>query len=268
MAGPPVSGVRWSGDRLGPYRIERCLGVGGMGTVYEATEDVLDRRVALKLIKPEHARNPDFRMRFTAEAQAQASLDSAHVAKVFAHGEVEGELFIATQLAPDGDLARRLASGPPPLSTALEIVAQVADGLTEAHRIGLVHRDIKPSNVLLRNRGDGWTAYLADFGIAHRAGAPISLTERLAGTPAYLAPELYDGVPPGPASDAYALGCLLYAALTGLPPQPAAGVPRLKGRGRPTKELNALLAAVLTPDPRVRVTVATVRDALRRATRR
>lgn len=282
MAGPPFSGVRWSGDRLGPYRIERQLGAGGMGTVYAATEDVLDRPVALKLIAPALADDASFRQRFTAEAQAQASLDSAHVVKVFAHGEIEGQLFLATQLVPDGDLGRLLLHGPPPPESALEVVAQVADGLAEAHRVGLVHRDIKPSNVLLRNRGDGWTAYLADFGIAHRTGAPSGeiVAGAPVGTPAYLAPELHRGVPPGPASDLYAVGCLLWSALTGAAPYVGASdhatarahleapIPRLVGvaglRGRQARGLDRLLRSLLAKDPDERVVdAAGVRDELR-----
>lgn len=253
MAAAPVPGVRWSGDRLGPYRIERGLGVGGMGAVYEAVEDVLERRVALKLIAPAYAEDPVFRQRFTAEAQAQASLDSAHVVQVFAHGEIDGRLFIATQLVPDGDLGRALAAGPLPRAAVLEIVAQVADGLAEAHRVGVTHRDIKPSNVLLRNRGDGWSAYLADFGIAHRTGTAVPEPPgQPAGTPGYLAPELYAGRPPGPASDVYALGAVLRL-----------GVPDLAARGRRDRALRGLLARMLADDPDQRVAAADARDALR-----
>lgn len=158
-------------DQLGPYRILRRLGQGGMGTVYDALDTALDRHVALKLIAPGLADDPGFRSRFVREAQAQASLDSPHVVQVFAHGELDGQLFIATQLVPDGDLGRHLRRhGPLPREQAVAIVAQVADGLAEAHRIGLVHRDVKPSNVLLRHRGTDTVAYLADFGIAAAAG--------------------------------------------------------------------------------------------------
>lgn len=142
-----------------------------MGAVYDARDTALDRHVALKLITPGLAEDPEFRRRFVREARAQASLDSPHVVQVFAHGELDGRLYIATQLVPDGDLGRHLRRhGPLPPSQAAEIVAQVADGLAEAHRVGLVHRDIKPSNVLLRHRGTDTVAYLADFGIA----APVA----------------------------------------------------------------------------------------------
>lgn len=138
-----------------------------MGTVYDALDTSLGRHVALKLIVPELADDPDFRARFVREAQAQASLDSPHVVQVFAHGEIDGRLYLATQLVPDGDLGAALRRhGRLPAGEAIEIVAQVADGLADAHRVGLVHRDIKASNVLLRRRGTHTVAYLADFGIA------------------------------------------------------------------------------------------------------
>lgn len=154
-------------DQLGPYRIVRRLGRGGMGTVYDAVDTALDRHVALKLIVPELADDPDFRARFVREARAQASLDSPHVVPVFAHGEIDGRLYLASLLVPDGDLGAALRRhGPLPVREAVDLVAQVADGLAEAHRAGLVHRDVKAANVLLRRCGTHTVAYLADFGIA------------------------------------------------------------------------------------------------------
>ncbi|TNM50145.1 serine/threonine protein kinase [Nocardioides albidus] len=176
MTVPPVPvpadpGAPGPGDRLGPYRIVRWLGRGGMGTVYEAIDTTLGRSVALKLIVDPYAADPAFRSGFVREAKAQASLDSPHVVQVFAHGEIDGRLYLASQLVPDGDLAAALRRhGRLPAGEALELVAQVADGLAEAHRAGLVHRDVKASNVLLRRRGTHTVAYLADFGIAGPAG--------------------------------------------------------------------------------------------------
>ena len=169
-------------DELGPYRIERRLGQGGMGTVYDAVDTTLDRHVALKLITPERAEDPDFRLRFGREARAQAALDSPHVVQVFAHGEVGGRLYIASQLVPAGDLGGWLRRGALPADLAVRVVAQVADGLAEAHRVGVVHRDVKPSNVLLRKRGPDVVALLADFGIADRIGgaAPAEDVQALA----------------------------------------------------------------------------------------
>ncbi|GAB3857010.1 hypothetical protein GCM10028801_14960 [Nocardioides maradonensis] len=247
---PPPLGP---GDRLGPYRVVRRLGAGGMGTVHEAVEEVLGRSVAVKVIAPALAGDPAFRARFTAEARAMAALDSPHVVQVHAYGEIDGVLYLATQLVPDGDLAGLVRDhGPLPRRVALDVVAQVAEGLAEAHRVGLLHRDIKAANVLLRDRGEGWTAYLADFGLARPAGGPGDG----AGTPAYLAPEVAEGGPSTVASDVYAMGCLLRLALTGRPD----GTPRA-GRG-----VDSILERALAVDPAARYAdVLALRDDLRAA---
>ncbi|MBS4752925.1 serine/threonine protein kinase [Nocardioides sp. zg-ZUI104] len=255
------------GAELGPYRVVRRLGAGGMGIVYEALDTVLERTVALKLIAPEHAADPDFRQRFVREARAQAALDSPHVVQVFAHGEVAGRLYLATQLVPDGDLAALLRHGPVPFEEAMQVGAQVADALAEAHRAGLVHRDVKPGNVLLRRRGSHTVAYLSDFGLAGpalphasgpRHGGP-------AGTPGYLAPEVLAGEAAGAAADVYALGRLLATALTGGPPGSAPpAVDRLAGRRR----LREVLEAAVAPDPAARPSAAALAAALRSTTSR
>ncbi|HWJ66117.1 MAG TPA: serine/threonine-protein kinase [Nocardioides sp.] len=263
------------GDRVGPYRVVRQLGEGGMGTVHEAVDTALHRHVALKVIAPALAGDPGFRTRFVREAQAQASLDSPHVVQVFAHGEADGRLYIASQLVPDGDLGALLRRhGPPPAEQAVDLIAQVADGLAEAHRVGLVHRDIKPANVLLRNRGTDTVAYLADFGIASQVGA-ASTGSGGAGTPGYMAPELHRGGTAGPATDVYSLGCLLWATLAGRPPYPGTSaqvveghvsgpVPQLPGRTAHERELNRVLRTALAKGPAERYpSAAAFRDELR-----
>ena len=199
--------------------------MGGMGVVFEAVDTVLQRRVALKVISPYLADDPAFRVRFTQEAQAQASLDSPHVVQVFSHGEVDGSLYMATQLIPDGDLGAMIREqGAPPPRIAIDLIAQIAAGLADAHAVGLVHRDIKPANVLLRLRGEEVSAYLADFGIARRIDFDPDLNQTLTtqgfaiGTPSYMAPELHTGGTPGTTTDVYSLGCLLWAALVGRAP--------------------------------------------------
>ena len=138
-----------------------------MGAVFEAVDVRLERRVALKVIAPGLAGDAELHERFAAEARALASLDSPHVVQVYAHGDHAGRLYIATELFPDGDLARLLEhAGPPPIRVGLGLVSQLADGVAAAHAIGLVHRDIKPANVLLRRRGGSLSASLGDFGVA------------------------------------------------------------------------------------------------------
>ncbi len=214
-AGYPVPGAR-----IGRFRIVEQLGQGGMGVVFRAVEENLGREVALKVIAPHFAHDPDFRERFTREARAQASLESSHVVAVYAHGEEDGYLYIASQLVQDGDLGQLIKSlGVPPMVDALEVIEQVASGLADAHDAGLVHRDIKPGNVLVRIRGRSVRAYLADFGIARRVDADATrFSSSAVGTPSYMAPELHGGAPASVATDIYSLGCLLWVALTGNPP--------------------------------------------------
>ena len=196
------------GEEIGPFRVVRRIGGGGMGAVFEAEDATLDRRVALKVIAPHLAEDAEFRDRFTAEAQSLAALDSPHVVQVFAHGEHAGRLYIATQLIPDGDLAQLIEDlGAPPLRAGLDLISQVAAGLADAHAAGLVHRDVKPANVLLRRRDGAMSAYLGDFGVAGRVGVERSPREAgTIGTPAWMAPELHSGAPAGVAGDVYSRG--------------------------------------------------------------
>jgi serine/threonine protein kinase len=196
------------------------LGQGGMGVVYRAVEENLGREVALKIVAPYFAHDPEFRERFSREARAQASLESAHVVAVYAHGEEDGYVYIASQLIIDGDLGRLIkTAGVPPMVDALSVIEQVASGLADAHEAGLVHRDIKPGNVMVRIRGNAVRAYLGDFGIARRMDAASTrFGSSAVGTPLYMAPELHGGAEASFVTDVYSLGCLLWVALTGLPP--------------------------------------------------
>jgi serine/threonine protein kinase len=267
------------GELIGHYRVGRRLGGGGMGVVFEARDEYLERPVALKVIAPELAEDAEFRARFTREAQAQALLDSRHVVQVYAHGEDDGRLWIATQLVPDGDLRSMLTSyGAPSVPVAIDLIEQVADGLADAHAAGLVHRDIKPANVLLRRRADGGlTAYLADFGIARQVGGEATRTSHATvGTPSYMAPELHTGGQPGVESDVYSLGCLLWATLTGRAPYAGTSdfeivtahreqpVPQLPDDSPLAGRLNEVLRSTLAKDPADRPpSAAAVRDWLR-----
>ncbi len=281
------SGYPQTGDTISHFRVGRRLGGGGMGVVFEALDLNLNRQVALKVIVPELADDPvsgeSFRTRFTREAQAQASLDSPHVVQVYAHGEDAGRLWIASQLIPDGDLRAMLTShGAAPLTTALELMEQVASGLAAAHQAGLVHRDIKPANVLLRRAGAGFQAYLADFGIARHFDAEPTRTASSAtvGTPSYMAPELHTGGTPGVSSDIYSLGCLLWACLSGRAPYAGTSdfeivtahreqpIPQLPDQAPPNGEVNALLGTTMAKEPGGRPTSAAwVRDELARLRR-
>ncbi|TWG94783.1 serine/threonine-protein kinase [Nocardioides sp. J9] len=263
MPPPSLPSEPAPGTRIGRFLLLEQLGQGGMGVVFRAREENLGREVALKVIAPLFAHDPEFRERFTREARAQASLESAHVVAVYAHGEEDGYLYIATQLIPGGDLGELIRSqGPPSLVEALELIEQVASGLSDAHDAGLVHRDIKPGNVLVRRRAGAMRAYLADFGIARRMNADATrFSTTAAGTPSYMAPELHGGAMAGPSSDIYALGCVLWVALTGAPPYRGMSeyqlvaahvrepVPQLGGDSAMVHATNRILRTAMAKDP-------------------
>lgn len=264
------------GEAFGPYEVTGVIGQGGMGVVFAARQRGLDRTVALKVLAPHLARQEDYRGRFIREAGALARLDSPHVIHVYDHGEIEGCLYLATQYVAGGDLGRLLGShGALPTRAALTIAAQVAEALDDAHRVGIVHRDVKPSNILLRAGGSEPFSYLCDFGIAQEERADVTATGAVAGTVAYLAPERCRGEDATPATDVYALGCVLVAAMTGHAPYRGsdvevgvqhlqAPVPQLPGSDHGTAALNQVLRRALAKDPADRhPSAAALRDDLR-----
>ena len=208
-----------TGAELAGYRIEAVAGRGGMGVVYRAWHLGLERPVALKVISPGLASQDEFRTRFRRESRLAAALDHPHVLPIYEAGESDGVLFIAMRWVDGIDLGRVLEEERAlPLGRAVRLVTQVAGALDSAHARGLVHRDVKPANVL---GADSDHAYLADFGLAKRDDtAGLTETGRWLGTADYAAPEQIEGGEVGPAADVYALGCVLFAALTGGPPFP------------------------------------------------
>ncbi|MGN6793397.1 MAG: serine/threonine-protein kinase [Streptosporangiaceae bacterium] len=197
------------------YRLERLIASGGMGAVWRAVDLVLDRPVAVKLLRAELAQHPDTVARFRAEARHAAGLSHPAIAQVYDFGEASGDkpAFLVMELIDGPPLTDRIARGPLPPDEVLDIIAQVAGGLAVAHAAGVVHRDIKPGNLLI-DRAD--MVKITDFGVAYAAGsAPLTRTGTLIGTPAYLAPERVSGLPAGPASDLYSLGMVAYECLAG-----------------------------------------------------
>src|SRR5918994_3822605 len=197
------------------YDVVRPLGSGGMGEVYLASDRVLGRDVALKVLRKQYAGDEEFAERFKREAMSAASLSHPNIVQVYDRGKTEeGSSYIAMEYVPGGTLKERiLREGPIEAADAAGIGAQVAEALGAAHDRGMVHRDIKPQNVLLTARG---TAKVADFGIA-RAGssATISRTGSVMGTAGYMSPEQALGEPATPKSDLYSLGVVLFEELTG-----------------------------------------------------
>jgi predicted Ser/Thr protein kinase len=207
-----------SGTNIAGYRIDHYVAQGGMGVVYAATQLALERRVALKLIAPDLARDPEFRSRFQRESRLAAQIEHPNVIPVYEAGEADGQLFIAMRFVDGTDLYTEIArhDGLDPRRAA-EIVQQVGNALDAAHKRGLVHRDVKPANILL---ADGH-AYLTDFGLVKDlAAGGMTATGAWVGTPDYVAPEQFKGDAVDARVDVYALGCVLYHALTGEVPFP------------------------------------------------
>lgn len=198
------------------YRIDHVAGRGGMGVVYRATELALDRRVALKLIAPELAGDPVFRERFVRESRLAASIDHPGILPVYAVGEEEGELFLATRYVEGTDLKgvlerERWLS----VERAFGYARQVAAALDAAHACGLVHRDVKPANVLVDGSDH---CYLADFGLTKRMGSTSIASGVMVGTLDYVAPEQIRGDPVDGPADQYGLAILVFESLTGVSP--------------------------------------------------
>jgi serine/threonine-protein kinase len=210
------------GASVAGYRIEAVAGRGGMGVVYRARQLALDRVVALKLIAPELSGDESFRTRFERESRIAASLDHPNVIPVYEAGDDGERLFIAMRFVDGTDLGRMLAEqGALEPALAAELVAQAASALDASHARGLVHRDVKPANLLIAGDLPARPhVYLTDFGLARRDGSSSALTTtgQWMGTPDYAAPEQIDGYDLDARSDVYALGCVLFAALTGTPP--------------------------------------------------
>ena len=201
------------GARLaGRYRLDRQLGKGGMGTVWQAHDQVLDRMVAVKFVNAHGSTHPGAESRLRREARALGSVTHPNLAHVHDLCETDEGTFIVMELVHGESLAERLA-GPtrPTLDQAADIAGQCALALNAAHNAGIVHRDVKPSNIMLA----GDTVKLIDFGIAGSVNPVDTTVPGVMGTVAYLAPERVTGSPATPATDMYALGVVLYEMLAG-----------------------------------------------------
>ncbi len=202
--------------RIGKYELIALLGEGGMGGVYRAFDPVLERDVALKVMLPEVARDPDKKSRFEREARAVARLTHPGIVTVFDLGyHVDGSPYIVMELLRGQDLLHALQGPPLPLRRRLEIVLQVLDGLGHAHRLGIVHRDVKPANVFIVEDG---RARIMDFGIARFSSHDFTGCGMVLGTPSYMAPEQVLGAPVDGRADLWSVGAMLCELLTGRRP--------------------------------------------------
>jgi serine/threonine protein kinase len=212
------------GSRVAGYLIEEQIGAGGMAIVFRARDEMLGRAVALKVMSPRFAEDAEFRARFIRESRTIAAVDDPHIIPVYAAGDADGVLYIATRYIPGGDLAKLLDSSGgylPPGRTA-SLITQVASALDAAHAAGLVHRDVKLANVLVEALpGRPEHAYLSDFGLTKGTSATttgLTAVGQFMGTPDYCAPEQITGDTVDGRADQYALACAAFAMLTGTPP--------------------------------------------------
>jgi WD40 repeat protein/tRNA A-37 threonylcarbamoyl transferase component Bud32 len=265
---PPSAGAAPLPEVPG-YEILGRLGKGGMGVVYKARHVQLHRIVALKMILAGEHAGADQRARFHLEAEAVARLRHPHIVEIYDVGLANGLPYIALEYLPGGSLKQMVQQGPLPARRSAELLAPLAQAVHTAHLAGLVHRDLKPSNVLLTEDG---TAKVVDFGLAKRWEEPgQTQTGEILGTPAYMAPEQAKGESKsvGPAADVYALGAILYEALTGRPPFQSQAVmetlqkvlseepvpPRQRVPGVPA-DLETICLKALRKDPRDRYATA------------
>jgi len=209
----PTSGLTFGGR----YQLSSRIAIGGMGEVWQATDLVIGRTVAIKILKDEYLGDPGFLERFRAEARHAALVNHEGIANVFDYGEEDGSAYLVMELVP-GEALSTILERERVLSTdrVLDIVAQTAAALHAAHSAGLVHRDIKPGNLLITPDG---RVKITDFGIARIADqVPLTATGQVMGTVQYLSPEQASGRPASPTTDIYSLGIVAYEALAGRRP--------------------------------------------------
>ena len=209
----PAAGITFGGR----YELSSRVAVGGMGEVWRASDSIIGRTVAIKILKDEYMGDPGFLERFRAEARHAALVNHEGIANVFDYGEEQGSAYIVMELVPGEPLSTIIErEGRIPPNRVLGIVAQTATSLQAAHDAGLVHRDIKPGNLLITPEG---RVKITDFGIARIADqVPLTATGQVMGTVQYLAPEQASGHTATPATDIYSLGIVAYECLAGKRP--------------------------------------------------
>ena len=209
----PSGGITFGGR----YQLSTRVAIGGMGEVWQATDLVIGRTVALKILKDEYLGDPGFLERFRAEARHAALVNHEGIANVFDYGEEDGSAYLVMELVPGEALSTMIEREHTlPVDKVLDIVAQTANALQAAHAVGLVHRDIKPGNLLITPDG---RVKITDFGIARIADqVPLTATGQVMGTVQYLSPEQASGHPASPSTDVYSLGIVAYECLAGRRP--------------------------------------------------
>ncbi len=226
------------GQCIGPYHIAALIGTGGMGEVYSARDTKLNRLVAIKVLLPALANDPDRLAWFSREAQLLASLNHPHIAQIHGFENADGLHALVMELVEGPTLADRITRGAIPIDEALAIAKQIADAVEAAHEQGIIHRDLKPANIKVRPDG---TVKVLDFGLAKALASDVTATQGMSqsptvaidatrvgvilGTAAYMSPEQARGLPVDTRADIWAFGCVLYEMLTGRRPFTAEAIP-------------------------------------------
>lgn len=249
------------GQRLGDFEILEEIGRGGMGSVYLAEDTRLRRKVALKVILPELADQPDFRRRFEAEARGAAAIEHPNLVPVYAAGLLDGHLFLAMRFVAGQNLNQALdRRGPLTHDAASAILGKVAGALDAAHAAGLVHRDVTPANILLEGELGAAGVFLTDFGLVRgldTGETQLTRTDQVIANLDYAAPEQIKGGRVDARTDVYALGCVLYRMLSGERPFPGTDTQKMwkivndpvPPIGREGDPLDAVIARATAKDP-------------------
>ncbi len=241
----PAVDLTGEGEQIGPYRVLREAGAGGMGVVYLAEDTRLGRTVALKAVPPAWTGDPARRERLRHEARAAAALSHPGIAIIYALEEIDGQLYLASEFVRGNNLREELRHGPIPVTPLLRTAQDLADALAAAHDRGIVHRDLKPENIMRTPEG---RVKIIDFGVA--GFGPVE--GQSPGTPAYMAPEQRDGGIVDVRADQYALGVILHELATGQHPFASGDRARLDEMHPQLAALDAVIARCLRPAPEER----------------
>ena len=219
---PGTGGLLKPGAKLGPYLILAPLGAGGMGIVYRARDERLERDVAIKILPPHTFVDESARKRFRLEALALAKVNHPNIAAIYDVGGADGADYLVMEYVPGESLAQKIKAAPMGVAQALALAHEIALALEEAHEQGIIHRDLKPANVIVTPRGH---AKILDFGLAKLlsyaqddAAPTLSQTQGMVGTPLYMSPEQAEGRPADARADLWGLGSILYQSLSGRAP--------------------------------------------------